>query len=105
MTTIINLTNHPITDVMTGITYQPSGIVARADTNKKLVSKAGQPAIYEYEVHNLEGLPEAKPNTLYIVSSMALNAVPKDRLDVIAPGPVEKYENKPIGCRGFRRAN
>lgn len=100
---IINLTTHPITDLMTGITYPPSGIVARADTNKKLVSKTGQPAIYEYESCNLDGLPEPKPNTLYIVSNMALNAVPKDRQDVIAPGPVEKYDNKPIGCRGFRK--
>ena len=60
---IINLTTHPITDLMTGITYPPSGIVARADTNRKLVSKIGQPAIYEYESCNLDGLPEPKPNT------------------------------------------
>ena len=103
MTEIINLTTHEITDTMTGITYRPSGIVARADTKKNLVSKPGQPAIYEYTVVNLEGLPEPKPNTLYIVSNMALNAVPKDRTDVVAPGPVEKHENKPIGCRGFRK--
>lgn len=103
MTEIVNLTTHPITDIMTGITYQPSGIVARSDTNKKLIRKIGQLAIYEYEPYNLEGLPEPKPNTLYIVSNMALNAVPKDRHDVIAPGPVEKYKNKPIGCRGFRK--
>lgn len=103
MVNIINLTTHPITDTMTGITYQPSGIVARADNNKKLVSKPGEPAIYEYMAINLDGLPEPKPNTLYIVSNMALNAVPKDRQDVIAPGPVEKFDNKPIGCRGFRK--
>ena len=103
MTTIINLTTHPITDTMTGITYPPSGIVARADSKRKLVSKVGQPAIYEYEMCNLEGLPEPKPDTLYIVSSMALSAVPSDRDDIIAPGPVEKHENKPIGCRGFRK--
>ena len=101
-TNIINLTTHPITDLMTGITYPPSGIVARADTNKKLVSKAGQPAIYEYEYCNLDGLPDPQPDTLYIVSNMALSAVPSHRTDVIAPGPVETYDNNPIGCRGFR---
>ena len=58
MTEVVNLTTHPITDTMTGITYQPSGIVARADTKKNLVSKPGEPAIYEYTAINLDGLPE-----------------------------------------------
>lgn len=48
-------------------------------------------------------LPEPAKDTVYVVSNMTMNAVPKERTDVVDPGPVEKDENnKPIGCRGFR---
>ena len=98
---LINLTSHNITDSTTGKTYLVSGIVARAHVTKELV--CASPLIQRYVHSNIDGLPEPKEGFMYIVSNMALNAVPEDRTDVVAPGPVEKNEfGIPVGCRGFR---
>ncbi len=101
---IINLLPHTITDVTTGISYPTSGMIIRAESTgyKLLGYKDVQVTKYEYKLTSK--LPEPKPNTLYIVSNMAMNAIPADRKDIVGPGPVEKDENgKPVGCRGFRR--
>lgn len=102
---IINLTTHPITDANTGIVYKPSGRVLRADSRTEIQTGYGvQVATYKYYLSEGTQLPPQLPNTLYIVSSMALNAIPAHRTDFIAPGPVEKDETgKPFACRGFRR--
>lgn len=100
---IINLTPHTITDITTGKVYKPSGRVLRADSKVKLQKGYGvQVSSYHYFLEESH-LPKELPDTTYIVSNMALNAIPKHRKDFIAPGPVEKDENaRPIGCRGFR---
>ena len=103
---IINLTTHTITDAITGKVYPPSGQVLRADSRTVLQAGYGniQVATYEYFLSEGTKLPSELPNTLYIVSSMALNAIPAHRTDFVAPGPVEKDDNgKPFACRGFKR--
>ena len=102
---IINLTTHPITDATTGIEYKPSGMVVRAEAIKKQQEEFGDlnVLVYNYKLYKGTKLPPKKPNTVYIVSNMALNAIPLDRTDFVGPGPVEKDENgKPFACRGFR---
>lgn len=101
---IISLLAHPITDTTTGITYEPSGIVLRADS--KPTKQEGYNGLYvcSYEYVLNVPLPEPKPNTIYVVSNMAMNAIPKHRTDIVSPGPAEKNKETRtiVGCRGFR---
>jgi len=99
----INLTKHDITEVSTGITIPKSGIVVRCTTNRKRVSKQSNLPIYKTISGDIDYLPEPKPNTIYIISALALNCKDKDRTDVVAPGQVQKDEHgKILGCTGFR---
>jgi len=100
---IINLTQHTINETTSGQSFPPSGIVARVKTNnKKLMALNGIP-VYRTTLSEVEGLPAKKLNTIYIVSALALNAISKDRTDVVAPGNLQRNENRqPIGCCGFR---
>lgn len=97
----INLTAHTINEVTTGTVIPASGRVARvkASTTKSR-EHAGIP-IYQSTFSEVEGLPEPQPDTIYIVSSLVLNAT--DRADVVAPGNLQRDEHgKPVGCVGFR---
>lgn len=101
---VINLTAHTITDTTTGQTYKPSGRVFRTYTKQIKLTNYGQLNVSIYEPKITIELPKQLDNTVYIVSAMALSAIPSDRTDFIAPGPVEKDENARIlGCRGFKR--
>ena len=100
----INLTAHTINEIITGLTIPPSGRVARVKASTiKSAEHAGVP-IYSSTFGAVEGLPEPQPNIIYIVSALALNAVPTNRTDVVSPGSIQRNEhNQPIGCCGFRR--
>ena len=100
----INLTSHTINEITTGLTIPPSGRVARVKASTiKSAEHAGVP-IYSSTFGDVEGLPEPKPDVIYIVSALALNAVPTNRTDVVSPGNLQRNEhNQPIGCCGFRR--
>lgn len=100
---IINLTSHTLNEVTTGTAIPPSGIVVRVNqTPNKSAEYNGIP-IYTTTYGDLEGLPEAKEGTIYIVSSMALNFVPDHRVDVLSTGFVKRDERgKAIGCVGFK---
>lgn len=100
----INLTSHSITEVTSGKTFPPSGRVARVKSSTTKVNEHFGCPIYSSTFSEISGLPEPKEGTMYIVSSLALNTVPEDRTDVVAPGNLQRDENKrPIGCIGFRR--
>ena len=100
----INLTSHTINEITTGLAIPPSGRVARVKASTiKSAEHAGVP-IYSSTFGDVEGLPEPKPDVIYIVSALALNAVPTNRTDVVSPGSLQRNEhNQPIGCCGFRR--
>lgn len=88
MTTLINLTPHPITSINNSgdkTTYQPSGIVARVSQNiiSNGIQLDGIDVSYS-TFGDTQDLPNPKPNTYYIVSSLVLNAN-KHRCDLIAP--------------------
>ena len=77
----INLTPHDIVvhKHESTVTYKPSGMVARVST--KTSDFVDMIAVQTYGV--IEGLPEPKPETLYIVSGLVASAT--QRQDVVAP--------------------
>ena len=99
---LINLTSHPINEVTTGTTIEPSGRVARVkQSTYKVAEHAGVP-VYATKFNGVEGIPEPQPDTIYIVSALVLNAT--DRKDIVAPGNVQRNQNGDrIGCVGFRQ--
>jgi len=102
---LVNLTNHTINETTTGQEISPSGIVARVMSETVKVAEVGGMPIYQTKFGAVEGLPKPEEGTIYIVSSLTLNSVPKHRTDVVAPGNLQRNEHKqPIGCCGFRRA-
>ena len=51
----------------------------------------------------MKRLPKAEEGKAFIVSALALNAVPANRTDVFSPGSVQRDEHgEIIGCSGFR---
>ena len=99
----INLTPHEIYEVNTGMRL-PSKGVARVKSATQVVDNIKGVTIYRSVFEGtIDGLPEPKEGVVYIVSALALNAVPKHRTDVVAPGNLVRGEDgQPIGCQGFR---
>lgn len=98
----INLTSHTINEVSTGKIFPTSGRVARVKSSTQKVQEHVGIPLFKSEFGEIEGLPDPQPNTMYIVSALALKAI-FDRTDVVAPGNLQRDENgQPIGCFGFR---
>lgn len=99
----INLTAHTITEVTTQTVVPASGRIARVKASTTKVSNAGGIPIYRSTFGEIEGLPEPRKGITYIVSALCLNAIPSTRTDVVAPGSLQRDENRqPVGCVGFR---
>lgn len=75
---IINCTPHAIA-LNNGETFPVSGNVARVSSSFEEVENG----FFKVAYGQVTGLPEAKADTLYIVSAMVANAT--DRMDVIVP--------------------
>jgi len=95
MTTLTNLTPHALTlrNPETGVetVIPPSGTVARwatVDFERVLETVPGVPVpVASAPVFGgAEGLPEPTPGTLFIVSSLVLQALKGSRPDVLGPG-------------------
>ena len=100
----VNLTPHKINEVTTGQSFEPSGMIARVKSSTTKVGEHLGCPIYTSEFGEIEGLPEAQSNVMYIVSALALNAIDSSRTDVVAPGNLQRDQSgNPIGCVGFRR--
>lgn len=99
----VNLTPHQIDEQTTGLSI-PSAGVARIKMQSRVIGTVDNvPLYHSCYVGNLEGLPEPAEDVIYIVSALALNAVPADRTDVVAPGDVVRDSTgRVIGCKGFR---
>lgn len=99
----VNLTPHQIDEQTTGLSIPSSG-VARIKMQSRIIDTVdGVPLFHSYYAGNLENLPEPVEGTIYIVSALALNAVPVERTDVVAPGDVVRDgKGRVIGCKGFR---
>ena len=103
---IINLTQHPIKDLMSGKTYEPSGTIARVHYEAKQIDDVDGAPIFEMVYGKIYNLPEPKKGVYYLVSSVVLNALAahgSDRRDCIAPYRTVRGKNgEALACRGFR---
>jgi len=99
----VNLTPHEIYEVNTGMRL-PSRGIARVKSATQVVDNIKGVTIYRSTFEGtIEGLPDPVDGIVYIVSALALNAVPKHRNDVVAPGNlVRDDQGQPVGCSGFR---
>ena len=99
----INLTPHEIYETVTGLRI-PTTNVARVRQCSKDVAVVDGVQIFRSDYEgSIQGLPEPQDGVIYIVSALALNAVPADRTDVVAPGNAVRNElGIVIGCAGFR---
>lgn len=102
--TFINLTPHEIHEVDSDLVIPPAPIAARVFQCSKPIQVINGITIFRSEFQGaIQNLPNPRPNTIYIVSALALNAVPSYRTDVVAPGnAVRDNDGKVIGCSGFR---
>lgn len=84
---IINCTPHKIVVISNEVTteYATSENVARVSTTQNVVGNINGIEIVETVQGEVEGLPQPKKNTFYIVSAMVLSALNGSRVDVIAP--------------------
>ena len=99
----VNLTPHRIDEQTTGLSIPSSGI-ARIKMKSRIIDTVdGVPLFRSYYAGSLKDLPEPVEGVIYIVSALALNAVPAERTDVVAPGDaVRDDKGRVIGCKGFR---
>ena len=104
---VINLTPHTVTIKVAGFSksFEPSGKVARVEATEQFIGSrwlgTDQNGI-NVEIYNrtfqpgdIINEPEPRPGTIYIVSSLVLEAM-KDRKDVFAPdtGPSAERDDK-----------
>ena len=98
---VVNLTPHEIIETKSGISFSPSGQVARVGVEYKEEEKIGGIQLYSRSFGQVIDLPEPRLNTLFIVSALVLEAA-KERKDLLAPGElVRDDKGRPIRCKGF----
>jgi len=116
ITKVINLTPHQINILVDGniLPVPPSGKVARVEMLEKEcppidIADQKVPVITRTPT-KIKNLPEPKPNTIYLVSSMVLDNMHDHREDVFAPdtGPSAKrnedgqiFAVTQLVCKGF----
>lgn len=77
--------------------------VARATSTKQLMYTIDNIPVYSTVYGEVEGLPEPRSNTYYLVSALTAQAV-KNRHDIlIVDGAVRDNEGKIVGCTAFGR--
>ena len=103
--TLINLTGHEIHELETNIIIPPSQYKLRTTCVTTEVAPINGIRTYRSEEHVLNSkLPKPVAGVVYIISALAMNAVPEGRTDVVCPKQVVRDDNGAIiGCRGFRR--
>lgn len=98
---IINLTPHEIT--LCGKKIQSSGVARVATTTKQVDQINGIP-VNQVSFGQVNGLPEAQKNTIYIVSKIVAEAVKGQRNDVyIVDKTVRNEQGQIIGCEALAK--
>jgi hypothetical protein len=111
---LVNLTPHEIVvylDSGNVLKIPPSGLVVRVTARETQVGIVNGIPVFKTEYGEIQGLPEPKENTIYIVSLLVLQALRArgvERSDVVAPntgpgphGAVRDSEGRIIGVRSF----
>lgn len=113
MKKIINLTPHEITvytqnkeqEEQVLFKVPAEGIVPRVSVAQEIVGEINGVTVRKNVYGSVENLPDAQPNTVYIVSAMVLSALGGSRVDVVSPdtgaGAVRDENNRIIGTTGF----
>ena len=88
-------------------TYEPSGTVPRVSTTADIVSSIDGIDVVETVFGEVEGLPEADQDTVYIVSALVRMAA-SDRADLVSPdtSPASAVRNDKghiVGVKRFTR--
>lgn len=82
--TFVNLTPHAITIKNDEVDFviEPSGMISRVTAE---LVESDTKGIFVQTFGNVEGLPEASDNTIFVVSGLVLSALAGSRKDVVAP--------------------
>ena len=101
--TYINLTDHEVYELDSGLRLAPAAKAIRAQCRTTRIVRDGI-TYHSSDVVSLSApLPDPQPDTVFIISALALNGVPADRKDIVAPKQVVRFPDGTIqGCRGFR---
>ena len=100
---LINLTGHEIHELETNTIIPPSQYKLRTTCVTTEVASINGIRTYRSEEHVLNSkLPKPVVGVVYVVSALALNAIPADRTDFVCPKQVVRENGKIIGCKGFR---
>lgn len=107
---LINLTPHTVTIVDEEsrkiLEVPPSGQVARVEVMREPVGTLNGVPLVHNRYGDVQGLPEPREGTVYIVSLVVLQALQGKRNDVVAPdtspaGAVRDEEGRIIGVKAF----
>ena len=102
-TMLINLTGHEIHELETDIIIPPSKHQLRTSCVTTELAPINGIRTYRSEEHVLNSkLPKPVVGVVYIISALAMNAIPADRTDFVCPKQVVRENGKIIGCKGFR---
>jgi hypothetical protein len=81
----------------------PSQGVARVTSFKNFMYTINSVPVYTTSFGDVEGLPEPRSNTYYLVSSITAQAVKGRRDILIGEGAVRDAEGRIVGCTAFGR--
>lgn len=102
--TFVNLCFHEIKIIMedgTMLVIPESGVTARCKNENKVSHYIDGVPITVQDIGEVQGVPEEKPNTYYIVSQMVRDALP-ERKDLLVAGPkVKNIQGYTIGCKSL----
>ena len=108
---IINLTAHTINVFLEEkeIAFPSQGL-ARVKTEEKEVGKINSIPVVKTVYTDVEGLPESQEDTIYLVSTLVLQALKANginRTDCLAPntgvsGAIRDDQGRIVGVKGFQ---
>ena len=106
---LVNCTPHDVNLVTTNgsITFPRSGIIPRLTEQQKKINSINSNGIeidiMQKSFSEVEGLPEPKEGTIFIVSALVAGAV-KNRDDLVIPNDTIRDEaGRIIGCKNLAR--
>ena len=102
-TQLVNPTGHEVYEMETGILVPASPYILRTRcVTVELPPINGIKTCHSDEHILCSELPRPVEGVVYIVSALALNAIPSDRTDFVCPKQVVRKDGKIVGCKGFR---
>ncbi len=112
---LINVTHRPITIVDNQgnevLTLNPSGVIVGASIQPEVLEVIStfneEIEIVTYRYTDISGLPDPKPDTMYVVTYAVLQALEDSRIDVIAPDTsptsIIRQNGRVIGVQRLRK--